>query len=131
MDADFSRGAEIQQSVPIIHWIGSGSLPPVTGTVFGTSPYPAQYLAAVRASIVGFIAHDDSLPRLTSSGRMFLDMLPAKVKDIDAPNRWQNLRPEDEGRADDWMERHFKMLKRAVNEAIPREQQGRKAVLQP
>jgi hypothetical protein len=119
-DADFSKGAAVQSSRPVAHWIGSGSLDPIIAPAFGSSPYPALFRAANRANTVGFILQRTSLPRLTDSGRMFLDMLPSKVKDIDAPIRWHDLKPEDIGRADDWMARHFRMMKRAVNEGVPR-----------
>jgi hypothetical protein len=121
-DADFSAKAAVQPGRPITHWVGSGSLDPIVAPAFDTSPYASQFLAANRANAIGFIAQRDCLPRLTDSGRMFLDMLPSKAKDIDAPIRWHDLKQEDAGRADDWMKRHFKMIKRAVNESVPRSQ---------
>lgn len=121
MDADFSKGAAVQSSRPIVHWIGSGSLDPIVAPAFENSPYPPPFQAANRANGIGFISQRHSLPRLTESGRMFLDMLPSKAKDIDAPIRWHDLKPEDAGRADEWMARHFRMIKRAVNERMPRE----------
>ena len=114
-DAYFSPNASLHEPPPITNWIGSGSLPPLSAPPFAANPYPAPYLAAQRALQVGFITCGDSGPRLTASGRLFLDMLPKKVKDLDAPIRWNALKPEDVPRADAWLSRHFGMMKRTIN----------------
>jgi hypothetical protein len=118
-EADVSIAANVGAARPIIHWVGSGSLPPIIGPAFDTTPYPRQYLAASRAHALDFVSVDSGVPCLTLRGRQFLNLLPTKVRDIDAPIRWHDLKPEDVGRADDWMARHFRMMKRAINEKLP------------
>lgn len=117
--ADFTEDATVQKTPRMVHWIGSGGLQPVIAEPFSTTPYPSEYLAAVTAYLLGFISVADGPPSLTKSGHMFLNMLPSKAKDIDAPIRWHDLRQEDEGRATEWLERHFRLIKRALNSRAP------------
>jgi hypothetical protein len=113
--ADTSRDASVRQGTAFVHWKGTGSLPPILGSGLASSPYPGPFRAAETAYILGLVECRTSLPLLTRVGRAFLDMLPKKAKDVDAPNRWHQLRHADAGRADEWLCRHFEMLKRAEN----------------
>jgi hypothetical protein len=109
-------GPEIWSSEvkPLTIWTGTGRIPCLSDGA-GSLPFARIARALSTAEMLDFVEHDDRSLHLSRFGLWFLDLLPSKAKDVDAPIRWSDIGEHNKRNADNWLLDHFGRIKRAVN----------------
>lgn len=113
---DHTQGVWFPETEPLLSWIGTGRLPPLVEQ--SSSQFPSHFVHATQLCEFFDMITDGSDERdynLTPFGNWFLDLLPSKAKDLDAPIRWHSITEQNKPNADAWLIDHFSRIKRAVN----------------